>query len=87
LEGSGRVVILRHYPGIRLEGQRNPSNPSVRITGVRPRFEPGNSRIGYRSVNHSTTTFGRVLMRIFGPERREVTEDWKNKSLHSGEVS
>jgi hypothetical protein len=34
-EGSGHGLILRYYPGIRLEGQRKTMKIYVRIAGVR----------------------------------------------------
>jgi hypothetical protein len=52
LVGSGRGIILRYYPGIRLDGLRK-TTPLPR-----QRFERGTSRIGSKSVNHLTTTFG-----------------------------
>jgi hypothetical protein len=57
--GSGRGVILRYYPGIRLEGRRKSTNTlyqDSRTPGLR--IEPGTSRRRSRSVNHSTTAFG-----------------------------
>jgi hypothetical protein len=58
LVGSGRGLILRYYPGIRLEGLRK----FTKLLGQDSRspestFEPRTSRIRSRSVNHSTTTF------------------------------
>jgi hypothetical protein len=55
---GSRDLILRYYPGIRLEGLRKTTktlNPDSRSRG--PRYEFLTSRIRKRSVNHSTTTF------------------------------
>jgi hypothetical protein len=35
--GSGRSLILRYYPGIRLEGLRNTTKTSIRVAGLRVR--------------------------------------------------
>jgi hypothetical protein len=35
LEGSGRGLIVRYYPSIRLEGLKKATKPSVRIAGLR----------------------------------------------------
>jgi hypothetical protein len=54
-------VMLRYYPGIRLEGRKKATknlNQDSRSPGAR--FEPWTSRIRRRSVNKSTTTFGVV---------------------------
>jgi hypothetical protein len=37
LVGSGRGIILRHYPGIRLDGLRKTTNSSITITSCRGR--------------------------------------------------
>jgi hypothetical protein len=55
--GSGRGLILRYYPSIRLEGQRKITKKLSRSSG--PKFEPRTSQIRSRSVNNLTTTFGR----------------------------
>jgi hypothetical protein len=57
VKGSGRVLILRYYPGICLDELRK-TTKNLRVAGLGPRFEPGISLIRSRSVNHSTTTFG-----------------------------
>jgi hypothetical protein len=50
LVGSGRGLILRYYPCIRLEWLRKTRTTSIRIAGSRGReFEPGISRIRSRS--------------------------------------
>jgi len=42
LVGSGRGLILRYYPGIRLEGLRKTTKTSIRIAGRRGRdLNPG----------------------------------------------
>jgi hypothetical protein len=59
LVGSGHGLILRYYPGIRLEGLRKTTrnlNQGSQSTGLRIKL--GTSRMWNRSVNHSTTTFG-----------------------------
>jgi hypothetical protein len=55
---SGSGLMLRYYPGIRLEGLRKTTKILTldrRLPG--PRIETGTPRIRSRSVNHSTTTF------------------------------
>jgi hypothetical protein len=48
---SGRGVILRYYPGIRLEGLRKiTKNLSQASRSPGPRFEAGTSRIRSRGV-------------------------------------
>jgi hypothetical protein len=57
--GGGRGIILRYYPGIRLEGLRKTTknfNHDSRSPGAR--IESGTSRMRNMSVNHWTTTFG-----------------------------
>jgi hypothetical protein len=59
LVGSGRVLILRYYPGIRMEWLMKTTkilNQDRRSLG--PGYEPESSRIWSMSVYHSTTTFG-----------------------------
>jgi hypothetical protein len=52
LVGSGHGLILRYYPGIRLEGLRKSTkNFHQDSWSLRPRIEPGTSRIQSRSVN------------------------------------
>jgi hypothetical protein len=42
LVGSGRGIILKYYPGIRLEGLRITTKTSIRIAGRRGRdLNPG----------------------------------------------
>jgi hypothetical protein len=42
LVGSGRGIILKYYPGIRLEGLRRTTKTSIRIAGRRGRdMNPG----------------------------------------------
>jgi hypothetical protein len=55
---SGRGLILRHYSGIRLEGLRKKSGQPDSGTSS----EPETSRIRRRSSNHSTLTFGQVIV-------------------------
>jgi hypothetical protein len=43
---------------IRLEGQKKPRKPSVKIAGPELTFEPETSCILSRSINYLTTTFG-----------------------------
>jgi hypothetical protein len=65
-KGPGRKRLwpnLRYNAGIRLEVLRKTQKP-VSLVGMKPRFEPGTSRIRIRSVNHSTTTFGFETMLI-----------------------
>jgi hypothetical protein len=57
LQGSGRGLILRYYPGTCLEVLRKTTKTSVMTAGHRPRSEPGTSRVQHRSVNHSTMSF------------------------------
>jgi hypothetical protein len=59
LVGRVRGLILRYYPGIRVEGLRKTTknlNQDSRSPGSR--FEAGTSQIRSRTINHSTTTFG-----------------------------
>jgi hypothetical protein len=50
---------LRYYNGIYLKAlQRNHEENQSGQSVSGPRFEPGNSRIRSRNVNHSTVTFG-----------------------------
>jgi hypothetical protein len=62
LLGSCRVLILRYYPGIGLEGLRKTAqNLSHTSRSPGPRIEPGTSRIRSRGVNNLTTTFGQRM--------------------------
>jgi hypothetical protein len=38
LDGSGRGLLLRYYPGIRLKGVRKARKTSVRIAGLRAKI-------------------------------------------------
>jgi hypothetical protein len=59
LVGRGHGLILRYYPSIHLEGLRKSiKNLDQYSQSLGLRIEPGTSRIGSRSVNHSTMTFG-----------------------------
>jgi hypothetical protein len=59
---SGHSLILRYYPGIRLEGLRKTWKTSIRIAGHRGQYlNPRTSQIQSRSVNHSTMTFSTTL--------------------------
>jgi hypothetical protein len=65
-KGPGRKRLwpnLRYYAGIRLQVLRETQKP-VSLAGMKPRFEPGTSRIRSKSVNHLTTTFGFETMLI-----------------------
>jgi hypothetical protein len=69
LVGSGLGLLLRYYPGIRLEGLRKTTktlNQDSRSPGTR--IECGTSRIRSRGINRSTTTFGdkKVVVRLRG---------------------
>jgi hypothetical protein len=56
---SGRSLILRYDPVIRLEGLRKTMKNLCQDSWLPgPKFEPGISRIQSKRVNHSTTTFG-----------------------------
>jgi hypothetical protein len=62
-KGFGRKLSwpnFWYYPVIRLDGLRKTTkNLNQDSLPPGPRFEPGTSRIRSRSVNHSTTTFGK----------------------------
>jgi hypothetical protein len=76
LVGSGRGIILRYYPSIRLEGLRKATeNVSKDSRSPGPKFEPENFLIRSRSVNHSITTFGTL------EAQRTVGDDIKKKLL------
>jgi hypothetical protein len=59
LKGSGSVLILRNYPVICLERLRKTTITSG-YPACGPRFDPENSRIRSRRVNHWTTIIGIV---------------------------
>jgi hypothetical protein len=84
LVGRGRGLILRYYPGIRLEGPRKTTknlNQDSRSSGTR--FETGTFRIRSRSVNHSTTTFDKWLLNF----AYEVSLSYSLGSLTYSKVS
>jgi hypothetical protein len=61
---SGRGLILRYYPSIRLEGLRKPTKNKLKqpVAGAENRnWEPW---IRSKSVNHSTTTFSKMSMLV-----------------------
>jgi hypothetical protein len=58
LVGSGHDLILRYYPGIRLEGlKKTTKNLNQDSRWPESRFEPGTYGIRSSSVNYATTTF------------------------------
>jgi hypothetical protein len=69
LERSGRGLISRHYPVIRLGRlKKTTTTPQSGWPVCGPKFEPGFSGMWNRSVNHSTTTCVLIdsLVEIFG---------------------
>jgi hypothetical protein len=61
VEGSGGGLILKHYPGICLEGLRKTTKTSVRIAGLRAEFWTRDLPIT-KSINNSTTMLGSVYV-------------------------
>jgi hypothetical protein len=54
-------VMSQHLSG---ESEKNHEKSQSGQSVSGPRFEPGTSRIRRRSVNHSTTTFGRRYLKF-----------------------
>jgi hypothetical protein len=59
VEGSGRGVIWRHYPGIAWRDWRIARKSSVRITELRAMIWIRDLPNTKQSTNHSTTMFDR----------------------------
>jgi hypothetical protein len=62
LIGNSHGLILRYYPGIRLERLRKTTETLNQDSqSPEPRIKPGTFQIQSRSVNHLTTTFSTTM--------------------------